>query len=40
MAVRVIRLGSPRAEGEGTRIGRVRRPLRGVPKAEFVAQNW
>jgi uncharacterized protein YeaO (DUF488 family) len=27
-------------EGEGTRIGTVRRPPRGVPKAEFASQNW
>lgn len=40
MVVRVVRLGSPRIEGEGTRIGTVRRPPRGVPKAEFAAQNW
>lgn len=40
MAVRVVRLGSPRMPGEGTRIGTVRRPPRGVPRAEFAAQNW
>ncbi|HSX58947.1 MAG TPA: DUF488 family protein [Tahibacter sp.] len=40
MAVRVVRLGSPRAPGEGTRIGTVRRPPRGVPKTEFAAQDW
>jgi len=40
MAVRVVRLGSPRAQGEGTRIGTVRRPPRGVPKAEFASQDW
>jgi len=40
MAVRVVRLGSSRLEGEGTRIGTVRRPPRGVPKAEFAAGNW
>ena len=40
MSIRVVRLGSPRAPGEGTRIGTVRRPPRGVPKAEFAAQNW
>jgi uncharacterized protein YeaO (DUF488 family) len=40
MVVRIVRLGSPRAEGEGTRIGTVRRPPRGVPKAAFAAQNW
>jgi uncharacterized protein YeaO (DUF488 family) len=40
MTVRVVRLGSPRAKNEGTRIGTVRRPPRGVPKAEFASQNW
>ena len=40
MAVRVVRLGSPRVENEGLRIGTVRRPPRGVPKAEFASQNW
>ena len=40
MAVRVVRLGTPRVAGEGLRIGTVRRPPRGVPKAEFAAQNW
>ena len=40
MVVRVVRLGSARVEGEGTRIGTVRRPPRGVPKAEFSSQNW
>ena len=40
MVVRVVRLGTPRAEREGTRIGTVRRPPRGVPKAQFAAQDW
>ena len=40
MVVRVIRLGSPRVEGEGTRIGTVRRPPRGVPRTEFASQDW
>ncbi len=40
MAVRVVRLGSPRVKGEGTRIGTVRRPPRGVPRAEFASQDW
>jgi len=40
MSVRVVRLGSPRNPGEGTRIGTVRRPPRGVPKAQFSRQNW
>lgn len=40
MVVRVVRLGSPRAKDEGTRIGTVRRPPRGVPKAAFASQDW
>jgi uncharacterized protein YeaO (DUF488 family) len=40
MAVRIVRLGTARASGEGTRIGTVRRPPRGVPKAAYAAQNW
>ena len=40
MSVRVVRLGTPRSRGEGTRIGTVRRPPRGVPKAKFSSQNW
>ena len=40
MSIRIVRLGSKRAKGEGTRIGTVRRPPRGVPKSEFASQNW
>jgi uncharacterized protein YeaO (DUF488 family) len=40
MSVRIVRLGTPRIPGEGTRIGTVRRPPRGVPKAQFAAQDW
>lgn len=40
MSVRIVRLGSPRSENEGTRIGTVRRPPRGVPKAQFASGNW
>lgn len=40
MSVRIVRLGSPRAPGEGIRIGTVRRPPRGVPKNEFASRNW
>ena len=40
MVVRIVRLGSERAKDEGTRIGTVRRPPRGVPKAAFTSQNW
>jgi uncharacterized protein YeaO (DUF488 family) len=40
MSVRVVRLGTTRSRGEGTRIGTVRRPPRGVPKSQFAAQDW
>ena len=40
MSVRVVRLGTPRATAEGLRIGTVRRPPRGVPKAAFASQDW
>ena len=40
MAVRIVRLGSPRAQDEGTRIGTVRRPPRGVPKSQFAARDF
>lgn len=40
MAVRIVRLGTPRGRREGIRIGTVRRPPRGVPKTEFASQNW
>ncbi|MBY4595798.1 DUF488 family protein, N3 subclade [Ottowia caeni] len=40
MSIRIVRLGTPRSEGEGVRIGTVRRPPRGVPKAQFSSGNW
>jgi uncharacterized protein YeaO (DUF488 family) len=40
MTVKIVRLGTARGEAEGVRIGAVRRPPRGVPKAQFSAQNW
>ena len=40
MPIRIVRLGSPRAPGEGLRIGTVRRPPRGVPKSQFAAQDY
>ncbi|MCU0253017.1 MAG: DUF488 family protein [Acidobacteria bacterium] len=39
MAIRIVRLGSPRVPGEGLRLGTVRRPPRGVPKAEYAARD-
>ncbi|CAG9196363.1 conserved hypothetical protein [Paraburkholderia sabiae] len=40
MTIRIVRLGSERAADEGVRIGTVRRPPRGVPKAEFSRRNY
>jgi uncharacterized protein YeaO (DUF488 family) len=40
MPIRIVRLGSPRAKGEGLRIGTVRRPPRGVPKNQFAARDF
>ena len=40
MVIRVVRLGSERIKGEGTRIGTVRRPPRGVPKSEFAKRDF
>ena len=40
MPVRVVRLGSDRLPNEGLRIGTVRRPPRGVQKADFASGNW
>lgn len=39
MAIRIVRLGSPRHPGEGIRIGTVRRPPRGVPKSEYARRD-
>jgi uncharacterized protein YeaO (DUF488 family) len=40
MAVRIVRLGSARARGEGLRLGTVRHPPRGVPKDEHASRNF
>lgn len=40
MPIRVVRLGAPRTPGEGLRLGTVRRPPRGVPKAEFATRDF
>jgi uncharacterized protein YeaO (DUF488 family) len=40
LAIRIVRLGTPRARNEGLRIGTVRRPPRGVPKSEFASRDW
>ena len=40
MAIRIVRLGSPRVAGEGLRVGTVRRPPRGVPKSEYGRKDY
>lgn len=40
MAIRIVRLGSPRAPDEGLRLGTVRRPPRGVPKTEHASRDF
>lgn len=40
MAIRIVRLGSKRARGEGTRLGTVRRPPRGVPRKDFARRDF
>ena len=40
MAIRIVRLGEPRAPGEGIRLGTVRRPPRGVSKEDYGKRNY
>lgn len=40
MTLRIVRLGTPRLPQEGTRIGTVRRPPRGVRKERYAADDW
>ena len=40
MAIRIIRLGSPRSASEGLRLGTVRRPPRGVRKADYARRDY
>jgi uncharacterized protein YeaO (DUF488 family) len=40
ISVHIVRLGTPRAADEGLRLGTVRRPPRGVPKAEFASRDF
>jgi uncharacterized protein YeaO (DUF488 family) len=40
MSLRVVRLGTPRDADEGLRLGTVRRPPRGVPRAEFASRDF
>jgi uncharacterized protein YeaO (DUF488 family) len=40
MSLRVVRLGTPRVEGEGLRLGTVRRPPRGVKKEDYARRDY
>lgn len=40
MPIHIVRLGEPRTSDEGLRLGTVRRPPRGVPKAEFASRDY
>ena len=40
MALRVVRLGTPRLPDEGLRIGTVRHPPRGVRKEDFAKRDF
>ena len=40
MAIRLVRLETPREPEEGLRIGTVRRPPRGVRKADYASRNF
>ena len=38
--IRVVRLGTARTRDEGLRLGTVRRPPRGVPKADYARRDF
>ena len=40
MAIRIVRLGTARAPGEGLRLGTVRRPPRGVPRRDLARRDF
>ena len=40
MAIRIVRLGTARGAKEGLRIGTVRRPPRGVRKADYARRDY
>lgn len=40
MPIAVVKLGTRRSKGEGLRLGTVRRPPRGVPKADFAKLDY
>ncbi len=40
MSISIVQLGQPRKPGEGLRLGTVRRPPRGVAKADFARLDY
>ena len=40
MSIFIVQLGMPRGAGEGLRLGTVRRPPRGVAKADFARLDY
>ncbi|WP_295647173.1 DUF488 family protein [uncultured Methylibium sp.] len=40
MTARIVRLGDPREPDEGLRLGSVRRPPRGVPRADIARRDF
>jgi uncharacterized protein YeaO (DUF488 family) len=40
MTLHIVRLGTPRLKHEGTRIGAVRHPPRGVRKERYAVDDW
>ena len=40
MSIRIVRLGTARARDEGVRLGTVRRPPRGVSRADYGRRNY
>jgi len=40
MPIHVVRFGTPRAPGEGPRLGTVRRPPRGVKKEDYGRRDY
>jgi uncharacterized protein YeaO (DUF488 family) len=40
MSIRIVRLGTPRAKGEGVRLGTARRPPRGVKKTDYARLDY
>ena len=40
MPIFIVQLGTPRTPGEGVRLGTVRRPPRGVAKADFAKLDY